>query len=414
MKIHMLIFVWLCLQINVLNAQTPLSKCPKNYMLVFGMDVSKITAIDGNLDFEGLQLKFDWKSIEPQKGLFDFALVDSVLNVAQSHGKKIVFQFQYKTFQGSPPNVPDYLLNDPYYKGGVAYYPDNSSIAKIWLPVVTNRLDTVFKAMGQHFGNHPALKGINLPETATVSTTTDYNVSSYINGIKANIAHARAAFPVSIFIMQYLNWLPGSGSTANLIANLRIIADYTTTFTNTGFGGPDNKIQVNPPFTKLMPIQHEYDGRAVLGNATQWNDYGYINPDTGLTVTAEEILRYSIDTLKDDYIFWLKREPYFTSDVIPTLANYRNNCTSNPLGIRKYTSLIKIYPNPTSDMIFVNLQTEGHYNLIIYNLIGKNLYHKKFTKDISVNLSQFLTKGFYLCEILSNNKPISVKKIILN
>jgi len=410
----MLIAVWLGLQINVLNAQTPLSKCPKNYMLVFGMDISKITAIDGNPDFEGLQLKLDWNSIETGKNIFDFSLVDSVLNVAQAHNKKIVFQFQYKTFQGASPIVPNYLITDPLYQGGVAYYPDASSIAKIWIPAVTNRLDTVFKAMGQHFGNHPALKGLNLPETATVSTTGDYNVNSYINGIKANIANARAAFPVSIFIMQYLNWLPGSGPTANLVANLRIIADYTTTFTNTGFGGPDNKIQINPPFTKLMPIQNEYDGRAVLGNATQWNDYGYINPNTNLTVTAEDILRYSVDTLKDDYIFWLKREPYFTSDLIPTLANYRNNCAGRPLGVKKYTSLIKIYPNPTSDKISVNLETEGHYKVIIYNLLGQNLYSKKFSKDISINLSQFLTKGFYLCEILQNNRPISVKKVILN
>ncbi|MBL4788106.1 MAG: hypothetical protein JKY60_03330, partial [Kordiimonadaceae bacterium] len=260
MKLSKLILVCISLQICILNAQNPLTKCPKNYMLNFGMDISQITEIVGNPDFEGMQLKLDWNSIELEKNVFDFTLVDSILNIAKTNDKKIVFQFQFKTFNGNPPIVPNYLITDSHYKGGVAYYPDSSSIAKIWLPTITSRLDTVFQAMGQHFGSHPALKGINLPETATVSNSVDYNIDSYLTGIKANISNARKAFPISVFILQYLNWLPKSGPTeAYLVANLRIIADYTTTFVNTGFGGPDNKIQINPPFTKLMPIQHEYD-----------------------------------------------------------------------------------------------------------------------------------------------------------
>jgi len=406
-----IVFIFVLSNLNHTYAQTQLTKCPKHYMLLFNMDISKITKIANNPDFEGMQLKLDWKSIEPQKDNFNFTLVDSVLNIAQSYGKKIVFQFQYKTFQGNPPIVPDYLLTDSNYQGGVVYYPDSSSTAKLWITAVTNRLDTVFQAMGNHFGNHPALEGINLPETATYIAGGDYNLQAYINGIKADIAHSRAAFPNSVFIIQFLNWLPGSGPMNSLINNLRIIADYTTTFVNTGFGGPDNKIQTspNPTFTPVMTFQNEYDGLAVLGNATQWNDYNYINPHTSATVTTEEILQYSVDSLKDDYIFWLEREPNFTNDVIPTLELYRGHCTANLLNIAEVNkdNAINIFPNPTNGNVNIHLAKGNLQNVKVYTLTGE-FVREFFSPEFSVS---DLADGFYFI-VVQTDKTTFIKKLI--
>lgn len=403
--------VFILSNINQTQAQTILTKCPKHYMLLFNMDISKINKIANNPDFEGVQLKLDWKSIEPQRGVFDFSLVDSVLDVAQSYGKKIVFQFQYKTFQGRPPIVPDYLLTDSIYAGGVAYYSDSSSVAKIWMPSVTNRLDTVFRAMGNHFGNHPALEGINLPETATFSAGTDYNVPAYINGIKANIAHLRIAFPDSVFILQYLNWLPGSGPMDSLIKNLRIIADYTTTLVNTGFGGPDNKIQTspNPTFTPVMTFQYEYNRQAVLGNATQWNDYGYINPHTGVTVTIDEILQYSVDSLKNDYVFWLDREPFFTNEVITTLKKYRGSCSDvlSTNSILNEDNGITIFPNPTQGTVNIQLVNKNVQIIRVYTLTGE-LVQTHYSSKFSI--SEF-PDGLYFVVIQTDNETF-VRKLI--
>jgi len=355
--------------------QTLLTKCPHHYMLVFRTDVSSIVKIADNPDFEGMQIKLDWKTIEPEKDRFDFALVDSILDVADSYGKKIVFQFQYKAFNGAPPVVPDYLITDPYYEGGVSFYPDSSSTLKLWIPAVTARLDSVFSAMGSHFGDHPALEGINLPESATNSAEYDYDVNEYMKGIMANIENLRNAFPDSVFVVQYLNWLPGSGPRDSLIANLRTIAEFTTQFENTGFGGPDNKIQTdpNPTYTPVMTFQYEFDGRAVLANATQWNDYGYINPYTGEIVTAEEILRYSVDSLKDNYIFWLEREPYFSDEVVPTLEQYRGRCTDSLSYVNVITDagLIDIFPNPSQDMVNLKTGDTGNFMSVkLYSAAG--------------------------------------------
>ncbi len=397
--------------VNHVRAQTPLSKCPRHYMLVFKMDTGRITKIADNPDFDGLQMVMDWKTVEPAKDKFNFSLVDSVLNIAQFYSKKVVFQFQYKTFQGKPPAVPDYLLTDPYYQGGVVYYPDSSSSAKLWIKAVTNRLDTVFQAMGHHFGHHPALEGMNLPETATYSSGGDYNLKAYMNGIMANISHLRAAFPDSVFIIQYLNWLPGSGPMNKLIDNLRMIADHTTTLVNTGFGGPDNKIQTypNPAFTPVMTFQHEYDGRAVLANATQWNDYNYINPHTGKTVTAEEILRYSADSLKDDYIFWLEREPYFTSEVIPVLQLYRESCPEAPgnIGHTGAGHHIEVFPNPAKERVHIRIKEGNIVSVKIFTIAGKQV-GEYFSSEFSVSA---LSAGLYVI-VVQTDKNIFTGKLI--
>ncbi len=404
-------FIVVLSNLNQMYAQTPLTKCPKHYMFVSNMNISKITKIANNPDFEGMQLLLDWKSIETQKDNFNFTVVDSVLNIAQSYGKRIVFQFQYKTFKGNPPIVPDYLLSDSIYQGGIAYSPDSSSTAKLWITAVTNRLDTVFQAMGNHFGNHPALEGINLPETATYPAGGDYNLQAYMNGIMANIAHLRAAFPDSVFIIQYLNWLPGSGPMNSLINKLRIIADYTTTFVNTGFGGPDNKIQTspNPTFTPVMTFQYEYDGLAVLGNATQWNDYNYINPHTSDTVTAEEILQYSVDSLKDDYVFWLEREPNFTDDVIPTLELYRGICTDSLVGIVEVDEDNNIYmfPNPANGIVKIHLAKGNIQNIKVYTLTGE-FVQAYFSPEFLV--SDF-ADGFYFV-VVQTDKTTFIDKLI--
>ncbi len=96
-----LLFVLVACSLCQISAQTPLTKCPKHYVLTWCMDINNsISKIADNPDIEGMQLKLDWKLIEPEKDLFDFTLIDSVLTIARSFGKKIVFQFQYKTLQG--------------------------------------------------------------------------------------------------------------------------------------------------------------------------------------------------------------------------------------------------------------------------------------------------------------------------
>jgi len=408
MKKIILLICGILMAAYTLQAQTPLSKCPKHFVQIFQYTPAKFTLISANPDFQGLLIILPWKSVEFQKDTYYFGWIDSILNEAEKYHKKVIFQFQYKTFQGKAPIVPDYLLQDSLYHGGVAYAPDSSSVAKLWIPAVVDRLDTVLQAMANHFGSHPALEGINFNETATYGWwLPEYHVHDFMNGIMSNIAHARAAFPDSVFIIQYLNWLPGSGPLDSLKKNLRIIAEFTTHLTNTGFGGPDNKIQHNPPYTKLFPFQHEYDGKAVLMNATQWSDYGYINPNTNDTVTAAEILQYSVDSLKDDYVVWLERAPFFIQDVIPTLALYRGLC-SDSLNTGQITHPepinCKISPNPAHDILLISGECPPYTSYSITDLSGR-LMQSGHGRSRSIRI-QDLPEAYYLLNLYDNKRHL--------
>ena len=71
---------------------------------------------------------------------------------------------------------------------------------------------------------------------------------------------------------------------------------------------------------------------------------------------------------------------------------------------------IKLYPNPSNDVISVNSKTGQLFNLQLFNILGKEI--KKVKKSNKINISS-LAKGTYLLKINSNDASV-VKKIIKN
>ena len=70
---------------------------------------------------------------------------------------------------------------------------------------------------------------------------------------------------------------------------------------------------------------------------------------------------------------------------------------------------ISIYPNPTSDIVYV----EGNYTqlkVIIYNVLGKEILNKSITNSIDIS---HLDNGVYILQ-LSDGVKLSTRKIIKN
>ena len=70
---------------------------------------------------------------------------------------------------------------------------------------------------------------------------------------------------------------------------------------------------------------------------------------------------------------------------------------------------ISIYPNPTSDMVYI----EGNYTqlkVIIYNVLGKEILNKSITNRIDIS---HLDNGVYILQ-LSDGVKLSTRKIIKN
>src|SRR6185437_2115689 len=69
--------------------------------------------------FEGAQLKYNWRELEPEKDQYDFSSIRKDLAFLNSKGKKLFIQLQEVSFDEKHKLVPRYLLTDEYH-GGVA------------------------------------------------------------------------------------------------------------------------------------------------------------------------------------------------------------------------------------------------------------------------------------------------------
>ena len=84
------------------------------------------------------------------------------------------------------------------------------------------------------------------------------------------------------------------------------------------------------------------------------------------------------------------------------------DCASAGVGDQNQLD-ISIYPNPTSDMVYV----EGNYTqlkVIIYNVLGKEILNKSITNSFDIS---HLDNGVYILQ-LSDGVKLSTRKIIKN
>jgi hypothetical protein len=80
---------------------------------------------------------------------------------------------------------------------------------------------------------------------------------------------------------------------------------------------------------------------------------------------------------------------------------------------------IKVYPNPTSDIIYINIGTNyasiNTYTIKIINNQGQTVFENQVNEqEFSINVSEFDAKGLYFIQIYDNKQQlVYVKKIIL-
>jgi hypothetical protein len=305
----------------------------KNYVF-FNLDREGIRkpAFADNKLFSGAQIKFTWRSLEPSKGVYSFMSIYDDLSYLKKKGKGLFLQIQDVSFVPSIKNVPDYLLNDPSYHGGVdpqyEFSDDADSkaviqgwVARRWDPKVAERFHLLLKELGKRFDGQ--VDGITLPETSVDFGSTGkyypkgFSPDGYVQVIKANMAAAKAAFSRSVFI-QYANFMPGEWLPWDDKGYLSAVYSYAKEI-GAGAGGPDlipyRKGQMNHAyhFAKL------YAGTIPLGFAVQEGNYSQQNANTGKRMTIQDIYDFATGQLGVNYIFWYPQEPYFSRDLLPFL-----------------------------------------------------------------------------------------------
>jgi len=282
--------------------------------------------------FEGAQLKYTWRELEPEKDKYDFSSIRKDLAFLTSKGKKLFIQLQEVSFDAKWKLVPNYLLTAEYH-GGVAPQYENDVdedhpriagwVARRWDPAVQARFQKLLAALGKEFDGK--IEGINLPETSVVFGVSGklfppgYTSEIYRDAIIANMKTLKRAFPRSV-VIQYANFMPGEWLPDNDKSYLRTVYKEARIL-SVGVGGPD-----------LLPFRwgqrnHSYPlikasaGSIPTGIAVQDGNYADEDRRTHKRASVAELLKFATDELNVDYVFWCTEEPYYSKELIPFMQS---------------------------------------------------------------------------------------------
>ncbi len=274
--------------------------------------------------FVGAQIMYSWKQLEPEKGKYDFSIIQEDYKYLLSHGKKLFIQLQDASFSPKYVGLPGYLLTDEYDKGAVPQFNGNGEIsgwvAKRWNPKVQERFALLMKALGKEFDGK--VEGINLQETAIEDISkidSTFTQESYTESLKINMLALKKAFPRSV-TMQYANFVPGGWLRTSDKEYLHSIYQYGQEI-GVGLGAPDLLIRKKEQLNHALAMMHEGKFSVPLGIAVQDGNYIEETGNNDVVINRNNIVpvlhAFAKDFLKVNYMFWVCQEPYFTEDVIP-------------------------------------------------------------------------------------------------
>ena len=186
-----------------------------------------------NPNVKGISIRFDWASLEPTEGQFDFSFLDSEVAKAAAAGKVVMLRIM--TQGGKPAWVTTAVKN----KNGKFFTWDDggvvSSIPVFWNGTFLKKKKNMINALGAHFASNPTVVMVScsfanassedwsVPHTDEDITNwlaVGYKTSKMLNAGKGIIDTTMAAFPNQVVTMA----IGGNGHTGK--TNLDPTADY--------------------------------------------------------------------------------------------------------------------------------------------------------------------------------------------
>jgi hypothetical protein len=305
------------------------------HFVFFNRDRERITEHDF-LDIPaiaGAQLKYTWRELEPDRDRYVLEPLLQDLAFLSQHDKGLWVQLQDVSFDDAFVNVPDYLLQDTVFHGGVARQyemsgDDESSarpggwVARRWDPAVRGRFIELLRVLGNALDGR--ITGLNLAETAVEFGNTGalhpegFTYEGYVEALQAIMTAARDAFQVSDVIV-YANFMPGEWLPGQDRGYLRRVYEHAARL-GIGVGGPDLLPHRRGQRNHSYPLIAARGTGVVAGVAVQEGNLDQLSPTTGNRVTVAELHRFARDSLRLDYVFWGAQGPHYSSEIIPYLT----------------------------------------------------------------------------------------------
>jgi hypothetical protein len=292
------------------------------------------SAFCNNPGISGAQITYTWKILEPGKDKYDFHGIEDDLIFLKEKDKRLFIQIQDVTFDSAYIAVPQYIIMESIYHGGVNSQFDFKNgdesnpvkagwVSRRWDDSVANRFHKLLNELGKKFDGR--IEGINLPETSVEFGSRGnlhppgFTYKKYLDAIKSDMYTLKQAFQISKTI-QYANFMPGEFLPYEDSGFLKCIYNYALQ-NKVGIGGPDILVYRKAQMDNSYGLIRNSHGLITTGAAVQEGNYNIINSKTGRQVTVPEILDFAQNYLKLDYIFWCTEEPWYSQQVQPLLKS---------------------------------------------------------------------------------------------
>jgi len=306
---------------------------PKNKLATQTDALKKYQSILINSMIAGVQVRYSWRELEPKEGEYNFTRIQNDLAYLTSLHKKLIVQLQDRSFYPKMVNVPQYIVNNPKYHGGIAKQINIAGgsrknttegwVARTWDPAVAARFHLLLKALADKFDGE--LYAINLPETAIDVSIgkfkpQGFTPEKYFASVIDNMRVLRQSFKKSL-VIQYVNYFPGEclpWQNKHFMSRLFAYAKRH----HIGLGGPDVVPYRKCQMYNSYKYFHLYKGQlAAVAMAVQSGDYLYINPKTKKKYTTKDFVCFAVNYLGVDHLFWIVNEPFFSKKFIPAIKN---------------------------------------------------------------------------------------------
>jgi hypothetical protein len=311
----LLVFSWMLM---ALAASAAMAHEPRNFLFL-GQDMpGRYKPLLQRPDIDGVQIVYTWRQLEPQKDRYDFSSIERDLAFVTARRKAFFIQLQDRFFSKEARYVPDYLLTEPAYGGGLVAQTDNPGegvpqaqgwVTQQWNPQVRERYQRLLQALAKAFDGR--VEGINLPETAAdidqKHDTSGFTCDNYFSAEQENMLFARKVFKQSS-VVQYVNFWPCEWDNDHRYMErlFEVALEH-----GVGLGGPDIVPFRKAHMHNAYPFFHRYKDRLpLIAMAVQEPTLTYRNPKTGKPFTKEQLEDFGRNYLGARIIFWSPSSPW--------------------------------------------------------------------------------------------------------
>lgn len=268
---------------------------------------------------KGGLISVTWGALEPQKGVYDFSVIDNDLQYLKAMGKKLIIEIWWMQFGNSSTPSPEYFPQYMISEGGVK---DAGFVAtaKIDEAYWMDRLVALSKALAAKYDSDPAVEQFVLSETAATSA------KEFLRALPTFASH----WPKTAVVF-YPNWVDSPEMARDLLAVMGR--------GGIGVGGPD---LLPPPPINQVGEDHGSQAlqglgvRKVYANSSETGDFGTVDYRGRIPVAYQYqgihslpptvLIDYALNTLKSTHITWTIAydqgpEMNFDSGVMPVVKS---------------------------------------------------------------------------------------------